>query len=342
MSRRVLIIAPRFHYFTQCIAKAFVALGWEPRVETYDNPVHPYTTLNRWRYKLSCHKAAMRQRSRQLYSPQIEAVAEQFRPDFVFMINGDNVLPETVKRLRMRCPVALWLFDSLVRMPECAPNLTEVDAVFCYERQDIPLIKERYGVTAHFLSQAVDTELYRPLPEVAKLYDIVFAGDLYTSQRRQHIMQAVVRNFPDLKIRVWGVYKPWYKNPWRWLTREHREIYTNCNATAEQLNHDYNAARIVLNIHGEQQRDGANPKVYEIAASGAFEICDSNPFVDTLFPEGEIALYHDEAELMQQISAALHADTRPRAEAACRKVRAHHTFVHRMRQVLEVVSVQTE
>jgi hypothetical protein len=337
MSQRVLIVAPRFHYFMQCVAKAFEALGWETQVETYDNPVHPYTRVNRWRYKLSRHKEAMRQRSRLLYGPEIETAAEVFCPDFIFLINGDNLLPDVVRRLRALAPVALWLFDSLVRMPQCAPNLTEVDEVFCYERQDLPLIRERYGVEAHFLPQAVDTDYYHPIPGMEKRYDLVFAGDLYSSQRRRRLMQAVVRAFPELKIRVWGIYKPWYKNPWRWLTREHREIYTNCNATAEQLNHDYNAARIVLNIHGEQQRDGANPKVYEIAASGAFQICDSNPYIDSLFPNGEVALYHNEEELIARIREALRSDTTARSARACREVTEHHTFTTRMKQVVDTV-----
>jgi hypothetical protein len=326
----------------ECVAKAYRALGWETRVETFDNPVHPYTTWNRWRYKLTRRKESMRQRSRVRYSAEIEAIAAEYRPDFIFLINGDNLLPATVRRLHEQAPVALWLFDSLVRMPQCAPNLTAVDYIFCYERQDIPLIRAQYGREAHFLPQAVDTDYYHPLAGVEKRWDIVFAGDLYTSPRRQRLMQAVVRAFPDLRIRVWGNYKPWYKNPWRWLTREHREIYTNCNATAEQLNADYNAARVVLNIHGEQQRDGANPKVYEIAASGAFQVCDSNPYVDSLFPHGVMGLYHNEEELIAQLCAALSEDTTARAAQACAEVQQKHTFTRRMQQVLETVFQEKE
>ena len=38
-----LIIGPKFHYFNLSVERAFHALGYETRVLSYDNPVHPYT-----------------------------------------------------------------------------------------------------------------------------------------------------------------------------------------------------------------------------------------------------------------------------------------------------------
>lgn len=333
---KVLIIGPAFFYFNQSIERAFHALGWETCIEAYDNPVHPYHWSNRIRYKLSTDKAKLREHSRQGYRAYIEQAFRQEKPDLVFIMNGDNLLPATLDLFRQSAVTVLWLFDSLRRMPRCGENLAHVDKVFCYEQEDIPWIRERWGIEADFLPQAVDPALYFPLPGTAKVYDIVFAGDLYQSPRRQRLMRAVVKKFGRRKIRVWGIYKPWYKNLWRWLTRERKDIYMNRSTTAEELNLEYNRARIVLNIHGEQQRNGANPKVYEIAASGACQICDSNPYIDRLLAHTDVALYHDEQELLTMIEQRLAAPCE--STAAYEEVVRHHTFEMRMRHVCQIVA----
>ena len=172
---------------------------------------------------------------------------------------------------------------------------------------------------------------------MAKDLDIVFAGDLWQSKKRRQLIQAVVSHYNDRTIRVWGIYKPWYKGFWQWITRERRDVYTNRNASAEQLNLDYNRAKVVLNIHHEQQKDGANPKVFEICASGAYQLCDANPYIESLFPNGEVGLYHNEQELFALIDYALTHDMSAQAQAAREQIISHHTFKQRIETVLHAV-----
>lgn len=117
-------------------------------------------------------------------------------------------------------------------------------------------------------------------------------------------MQVVVSHFSDKKIRIVGRYKIPTKDFVGWLFRKHRDIYTNKNASAEELNILYNQARVVLNIHNEQQQDGANPKVYEILATGAHQVCDANPYLETYFSQ-MMDLYHSEKEMIEMIETAL-------------------------------------
>lgn len=354
---RALIIGPHFHYFNQSVERAFRALGYETRILAYDNPVHPYTLDNKIRYKFAIDKLQMKRESRALFHLEAELAFEEFEPDIVFVMNGDMLLPDAILHWRGKleddlspvektAKVALWFFDSMTHIPLCEDCIPVVDAVFCYEQTDIPIIKERFGVEAHFLPQAVDTEIYHPL-NFEKVYDIVFAGDIFHSQRRRKVIQAVVAHYPNLKIKVWGEYKPWYKNPWTWLTRERKDIYMNCNASGKQLNEDYNKARIVLNIHHEQQKDGANPKVYEIAATGSYQLCDANPYIEQLFPNGELGLYriHPEAgeehsfdSLFAGIDHALKNDMTAQAKSAYQLITTQHTFIQRIKQCLETLA----
>ena len=343
MNKRLLLIGPNFHDFNKYVLKAFQELGWNVVLQSYDTPVHPFSSFNKIRYKLTSNKASLIESSRKAFSSGIAKKYKELSPELVFVLNGEMLSRDVVQTMRQSSKVVLWLFDSITRLPYCWEMLPCYDKVFCYEKDDIQLIKDKLSIEAEFLPQAVDPSAYHPLGDPNKKWDIVFAADLWKSERRKYLIQKVVAAFPDRKIRIWGIYKPWYKGLWKCLTRERKDVYTNRNASTEQLNLDYNGAEVVLNIHHEQQRNGANPKVYEIAASGSYQICDANPYIETLFPHGEIGLYHDEAELMEQIRWALDPVNKEmkdrKAREAMAMVCAAHTFKHRMQFVLETVGL---
>lgn len=329
--KRVLIIGPNFHYFNSSIERAFQSLGWETKVDAYGTPIHPYSLWNKIRYKLTRDKLSLKQGARRRYDAYIRGIFDSYSPDLVFIMNGDNLLPQTIEYLSERAKVAIWLFDSVRKYPLIIENLKYASAVFCYEQEDIPYLQQELNIEAHFLPQAFDPQLYYPIKGVEKKYDIAFAGDIWQSKKRQETLQAVVNAFPEEKIIVWGVYKPWYKGVWKWLTRERKGIYKNQNTTAEILNRTYNESRLVLNIHVEQQKNGANPKVYEIAASGAIQLCDANPYVETLgIPN--IQFYHSTDELIQLIRTSL------KNYVTAKDIEMNqHTFVCRIQTVLQIV-----
>lgn len=327
--KRVLIIGPNFHYFNESIERAFRSLGWDTKVEAYDTPIHPYSLWNKIRYKVAQDKLVLKQESRKKYDTYIQQIADQYCPSLVFIMNGDNLLPRTMEYLSKRAKVAVWVFDSVRKYPLIKENLKYASVVFCYEQEDIPYLQKELNISAHFLPQAYDPHLYYPNEGVEKKYDIAFAGDIWQSKKRQELLQEVVNAFPEKRIIIWGIYKPWYKGIWKWLTRERKDIYKNKNTTAEVLNRTYNESRLVLNIHVEQQKNGANPKVYEIAASGAIQLCDANPYVETLgIPN--MLFYHSPDELIQLIRVTLN-----NALVSKREDLNQHTFESRIKTVLQ-------
>ena len=334
----VLIIGPNFHYFMQSIERAFKTLGWDTNILTYDTPIHPFNAWNTVRYKIAADKEALREISKENWKNEVETKYESLKPDLVFIVNGENLLPESVKKFAKHSTVSLWLFDSAIRHPWLQALVPHTNYVFCYEQDDIQVLKSKYHVDAHFLPQAADTYLYHPIQEMSKNLDIVFAGDIWQSDKRKRLLQVIVKEFgTDRKIRIWGVYKPIYKGVWSWLTRERRDIYTNHYATAETLNRAYNSARMVLNIHNEQQTNGANPKVFEICGSGAYQLCDYNPYIESLFPNGEVGLYRNAEEMIAMVKDGIENDKSAQAAAAHQIIINHHTFTHRVQEMLDVV-----
>lgn len=325
--KRVLIIGPNFHYFNASIERAFQSLGWETLVDAYDTPIHPYTLWNKIRYKVYPDKIALRLKARQHYDVYIRERFDSFRPDLVFIMNGEILLPQTVAYFHQTAKVVIWLFDSITRMLYSIDNLRDADSVYCYEQKDIPLLAKEQ-IVASFLPQAVDTSLYYPIQGVEKKYDIVFAGESWNSKKRRQLLQAVVSHFTDKRICIVGRNVIPTKDFFRWLFRKHRNIYTNKHASAEELNLLYNQARVVLNIHIEQQQDGANPKVYEILATGAHQVCDANPYLEKHFSQ-VMSLYHSENEMIELIETALSMTSIPMKYAI-----SGNTFVDRMQTII--------
>lgn len=334
---KVLIIAPAFYHFGWGVTKAFRDAGYETCVHTYDTPVDPYDSRHKITYKLCCDKEDYRRRNREERQQELIKVFDEAAPGLVFIMNGEILLPATLDYFRNKAKVALWCFDTVKHIPAIEGHIDHVDRFYCYDKGDIDYYAAQ-GKQAFFLPQAADTSVYHPLEGVQKDIDILFVGDVYHSAKRQKYLAGVIQAFPDKIIKVVGIYKPWYKNPVKALLRERRDIYTNHDAEPCTVNELYNRARVVLNIHNEQQKDGANPKVFEICAAGAYQVCDANPYIRQLFPDGEIGLYETPEQMISCLGKALNGDMAQDAAAARKKVLAGHTFDARIAQVIQDIN----
>ena len=328
----VLIIGPNYYNFISACRASFEELGWAAKCLPYDTPIHPYTSLMKVKYKLSRRKGQMREHSRQMFNEEAVRGFDEIRPDVVFIMNGDILYPETLDHFRKSAKVALWMFDNREKIPDAIGHINHVDAMFCFDQRDVDWFTAQ-GKTAHFLPQACDTSIYRRL-DLKKDIDILFIGHLYYSPKRKRIMNAVIERFPDRKIVVYGRYQPWFKGIIKWLRRPYKSVYKNVGIASDKVNELYNRARVVLNIHQEMQTDGANPRLFEICGSGAYQICDSNPYVKSLFPDGEVGLYENEEQLFNLIEYALNNDMTQNASAAYEKVVGQHSFIQRLDTVL--------
>lgn len=334
MGNKVLIIGPNYFNFLKAAADAFEALGWTPSVLPYDTPINPYTTLAKWRYRLG-NKEKLQADSRRRFALQARRIFDSVKPDFVFIMNGEILDADTLDYFRSGAKVALWMFDSRHKLPAAVGHADHVDAMFCFEQDDVDWYADQ-GKKVYFLPQACDDAIYRPLKEDRDI-DILFIGNLFWSPRRKRIMNAVIERYPKKDVVVYGLYHPWFKGIKEWLKRPHKGNFRNMNVTSSEANFLYNKADIVLNIHQESQLNGANPRVFEICGSGAYQICDRNPYIESLFPEGSVGLYGDMDELFERIDFALHNNMQAQAQVARKEVLANHTYRNRIAEVLKVV-----
>jgi phage antirepressor YoqD-like protein len=296
---KILIIGPNYFNFNQSLKNAFQALNWDVHLESYDEPIHPFSGWLKWQHKFSLNREKLREKHTEKYQKYIISQFLKFNPDLVLVLNGAILKSETLMLFRQTAKVALWMYDSIFRFPKCINHINFVDYAFFYEQKDVEYY-QTLDKKAYFLPQAADVNLYHSL-KCEKTIDILFVGALYRYQKRITLLTKIVEKFSTQIIKIIGRYKPIEKNFFKWLFREKRQIFTNRNVVPAEVNKLYNQSRIVLNIHHETQVEGANPKVFEICASGAYQICDYNPYIASLFPNGEIGLYKNEQELLNLI-----------------------------------------
>ena len=84
---KVLIIGPRYFNFISACKSGFLKHGWEVETEEYDNPVHPFRGIWKWRHKIAHNKEIVRQQNRVPYQPYIKSRFDDVSPDYVFVLN---------------------------------------------------------------------------------------------------------------------------------------------------------------------------------------------------------------------------------------------------------------
>lgn len=334
--RRLLVISSPFFNYQISIANAFRTLGYEVEIETYDEPIHPFRGWTKWRHKFSRNKESLKEQSRQKYKKYIERRFDEIKPEIVFIYDGTIIKDETLDYFRQKgTKVAIWMYDSIRRKgyEMCESHIDHSDLFCCFENQDVEYFRS-IGKTAKFLPLACDTNVYYPIKS-EKDIDILFVGTIYTSEKRIKYLEDLVERYKDKNIVIYGLYKPWFKNPIAWLTRKHRQQFKNVNIQPEEVNRLFARTKIALNIHHKQTFEGANQRVMETCGAGAYQICDSNPYIKSLFPNGEVGLYETEEEMFEKIDYALTHDMSDEAKRGYETVVRNHTFLTSAKQIIE-------
>lgn len=339
--KRVLIISADFFDYHVSIATAFGILGFETKIETYDEPIHPFRGFRKWRHKFSRNKERLREKSRKLYGNYIRGVFDEYKPDIVFVFNGTMLLDSTLDHFRTGgARVVLWMYDSVLRNDRrmCVSHIDHVDLMCCFEATDVDFYRAQ-GKSAFFMPMACDTDIYYPANDGGvKDIDILFVGTIYISEHRIRLLEMLAEKYKNRKLVFYGLYKPYYKNPIGWMFRKYRRVFFNKNISPKEVNRLYSRTKIALNIHNRQTFTGANPRVFESSGAGVYQICDKNPFIESLFGKGEVGLYETDEELIRLIDYALSNDVSDNARRAYDIVVNEHTFVNRIERILELLN----
>ncbi|MGQ9687689.1 MAG: glycosyltransferase family protein [Desulfobaccales bacterium] len=270
------------------------------------------------------------------------ARVRDFQPDMVFFLAQAPVDPLLLRKLKSEGPLlAYWFVEDFRVFPYWQDLVPEVDVFFTLQRDAFFAELNKQGVKNFaFLPLAADPEVYRPVDlnaEELRRYGsaVSFVGAGY--RNRQEFFQGLM----DLDFKIWG-------SDWN-LNSPLGPLIQNQGArvSTEEAVKIFAASRINLNLHSSPYHEGINPdgdylnpRTFDLAAAGAFQLVDRRRQLGEFFQlEEEVATFGDLAEAREKISYFL-AYGEARQEVARKgreRLLREHTYAIRLGQALSLI-----
>lgn len=250
-----------------------------------------------------------------------------FKPDLMFVVNGEELFPETVKRIAAKTKIAHWAVDGVGGLKMHLESLGNYHRNYVFEPTDVPLVPG-----SRYLSLGADTRRYFPR-RAEKIHDVTFVGSPH-ADRLPLLEKLAKESAGKFGFAVFG---PFQKVDPAAFPHLCSSVRKNGTLSHDEIAEIYSQSRISLNPHHSHSKVGVNPRVFEIAACGAFQLCSEQRALADFFPDGEVPTYRNADDLLEKIAHFLeNADERERLAAAARKRTEHeNTFAARGRTVLE-------
>jgi len=285
------------------------------------------------------HTEVLNNKFMDLMGQVVAARAAEFQPDLVLALAQAPLSPKTIASLKsLRVPVAFWFVEDFRTLPYWKDVAGHYDHFFPIQRGEFfEKLRAAGCPDAYYLPQACSLETHRPLrlsPEELGAYsaDLSFMGAGYYNRKMA---------FPrllDFDFKIWGT--GWELES---ILGPHIQNGSQHVPTEEAVK-IYNAGRINLNLHSSNWHNGVNPegdfvnpRTFEIAACGGFQLVDERSELQELFvADKEIVTFGTLDELRDRVAYYLeHEEERHRISALARaRVFAEHTMEHRMNEML--------
>jgi len=267
--------------------------------------------------------------------------ALDFMPDIVLIVSGMALHRRAYDLLdRLRFPLALILTESpyLDEAHSLILSKGHIAVAFTNDRQSVEPLSEKTGVRVKYLPHSYDPATHYPRnTNGAHDTDVFFHGTLWPEREQ---LLAPLRELP-YRVRISGI------DPSIESLEEADKVLANM-VHNDELADLYCGTRIALNHHRtfigvkEKQRHieagsawSLGPRAFEIAACGAFQLCDdTRPELAEVFGD-TVATYTDERDLRDKIGYYLAHDDEREAMA----LRSHRrvqgcTFETRARDIV--------
>ncbi|MDR0549443.1 MAG: glycosyltransferase [Deltaproteobacteria bacterium] len=273
---------------------------------------------------------------------EILRALELFKPDLVIALAQAPLNVETILEFKTISPAlwALWFVEDYRLFNYVTEVAPAYDLFFHIQGPLMDEVAKAWGLNrAYYLPPAADPDFFRPQkgipPEFRALVSFMGAG----YPNRRELMANLLSNYwlkskrPINGFKIFG--SGWTDCPEEVRARLFQE---GRRISPEESSLIYAGTEVNLNIHSAHElgfhKESAfvNPRTFELAASGAFQLVDPRPLLPSLFSAEEVVTVEDPLELPDKIEYYL---DRPKlrqeiGHAAREKVLMAHTYVHRL------------
>lgn len=281
------------------------------------------------------------------------AIADEFRPDLMLVMEGMRCPVDQVNAVRgLGIKTAVWFTDDPYYSDITAPLALYYDHVFTLEMNSVPFYESIGCPHVHYMPLAARTRVYRPqaVPATHRR-EVSFIGSGYWN--RIAFFDEVAPALMNRQLMISG---------WWWDRLTHYQalapkIQLGAWHTPEETSKYYYGAKIVVNMHRAHDDDSynynsrkitarsVNPRTFEIAASGAFQLTDVRSGLSELYEPGrEIVTYDSPADFINKVNYYLEHE-KERQDIALRglaRTLREHTYIHRVRQLLDLAMQREE
>ena len=322
---------------TGYVKRALETLGH--KVQWIDHSVHAASYEVMGTLKDSRNRQLMQGRMADVLSQWTLASLAESPPDLVLsMAQAPMTLPVLEHLRKKKFLTAMWFVENYRHLTYWQQMAPGYDFWFVFQQGAcLDAFRQAGARQVSYLPMAADPDLHCPVTlseEDRNRFgsDVSFVGAGYANRRRL---------FPALLHQPW-TFKLW-GNEWEGadelrpvLQRDGARIDT---ATCMKV---FNATAINLNLHSttgaglDPQADFVNPRTFELAACGAFQLVDHRSQLPQFFTAQEMVSFKDFDDVPGLVQQWLNdpAARQAMANAARTRVLNEHTYVHRMRDLL--------
>lgn len=328
---RILLVSPTFHGYWRSIEDGFRTVGCDIETHLYDRKDH---LIDKVAHKVLRELPSMTGLTRNEVNPTVTARAAEairnHRPDVTIVIRGDQFGEAVYDALdAVGSQTIVWLWDEVRRTAHTDESLSRYQHVISYSALDTAAFNAA-GRTCLHLPNAFDPTM-SPAPRHTN--EIIFIGARYP-RREQLLTHLAAQGVP---VRAFG--REWSRHPYdRARTWQLGRPDVPSSRDINRLDgYALTAgAPAAINIHGDQ--DGFTMKTFEVPGVGGVQLIDRDDVSEYYEPGTEVAVFHNDDELVELCERALRDDRWGDAlrQAGRRRTLAEHTWAHRAAKVAEL------
>lgn len=327
---------------TRYVVSALESLGHD--VRWLDHSVHATSYHQLELLKNSQHRLALQSKYAEMLSRVTMAQLAEDPPDIVLSLaQAPLILPALEHLRRKKFLTAMWFVENYRHLTYWQQLAAGYDFWFVIQQAPcITALKQAGAKDVRYLPMAADPSVHRPVELTSAEReefesDVSFVGAGYANRREI---------FPRLLGHEWS-FKLW-GNEWGGATDLTSVLQRNgARIDTDTCQKVFNASAVNLNLHSwggagfDPEGDFVNPRTFELAACGAFQLTDHRSLLPDLFTASEVASVSSSIDLSGEITRWLREPEQRMAMAAAarQRVLADHTYVHRMRTFLSQVGV---
>jgi len=324
------------------VKRALETLGH--KVQWIDHSVHASSYEVMGALKDVRNRQMMQGRLAEVLSQWTVASLAESPPDLVLSLAQAPLTLPVLEHLRKKkFLTAMWFVENYRHLTYWQQMAPGYEYWFVFQQGAcLDAFRQAGARQVSFLPMAADPELHRPLdlsPEERAIYgaDLSFVGAGYANRR--HLFPALLGH--PWTFKIWG-------NEWEGAEDLRSVVQRNgARIDTDTCMKVFNATTLNLNLHSttdaglDPQADFVNPRTFELAACGAFQLVDHRSQLPDFFTDREMISFRDFGDVPGLVEQWLGDAAARRAitDAARTRVLNAHTYVHRMRDLLAQIGL---